>query len=360
ERANHLGGLWTGGLVLPLLSTHGTGKDGRRIQVIHGLGGEMASRLKDMGMAINTINPVIDPEAGKYLLDQMIADSGVKMLYHCQAADAIMDGDTIRGIFIESKNGRQAVLAKVVIDCTGDGDVYSWAGEKYDKVLCDIGLVHRIGNADRINRKAPGYKTLNVGGATPIKGVRWVNMLGEHDQDGTDMLTLSRLQQKHRIDIWNQMKKMHATPGYEEVFLVDTAPQLGVRASRLLDGEYQLTLNDTLTYKQFDDAIGVCGAWCTLRNLPGGRKIAPKDRPYWQIPYRTLVPKKTDNLLVAGRCTSYERALVEDCRVIGPCLVTGQGAGAAAALAVKNGVRPRDVDHAALRKLLLDQKVWLG
>lgn len=358
ERYNHLGGLWTGGLVLPLLSTHGTGKNGKRIQVIHGIGGEMAKRLQEMGMAIHEIDPVIDPEAGKYVLDEMIAEAGVKVLYHTWGAGAIMDGKTIRGVYIESKSGRQAILAKVVIDCTGDGDVYHWAGENYDEMKYHIGFMHRLGNTDRINPSAPGYKKMYIGEETPLPGVTLHNMHGEEEQSGTDMLNLSRLQQKYRKEVWESTEKLRKTPGYEKVYLLDTASQLGVRASRILDGEYRLTLEDTMTYKTFDDAIGVSGAWVTM--LYKGKKVYPGERPYWQIPYRSLLPKNTDNLIAAGRCFCFERELVDDTRIIGTCLITGHGAGAAAALAVKAGCRPRDIDRAALRKLLQEQHVWFG
>lgn len=358
ERYNHLGGLWTGGLVLPLLSTHGVGKDGKRIQVIHGIGGEMASRLRDMGMAIHETNPVVDPEAAKYVLDEMISDAGVKILYHTWGAGAIMDGNAIKGIYVESKSGRQAILAKVVVDCTGDGDVYYWAGEKYEEIKYHIGLVHRLGNIDKINKKAVGYEKRYVGDETPIPGVTWFNMYGEEDQCGTDMLNLSRLQQKYRKEIWENTEALKQMPGYEKVFLLDTASQLGVRASRILDGEYQLTLKDTMTYRSFDDVIGVSGAWITVNY--NDRKYYPGERPYWQIPLRSLLPKKTENLLVAGRCFCFEKSLVEDARIIGTCLITGHGAGAAAARAVKENTTPREIDLKAFHKLLEEQNVWFG
>ncbi|MDD4756661.1 MAG: FAD-dependent oxidoreductase, partial [Prolixibacteraceae bacterium] len=151
ERYNHLGGLWTGGLVLPLLSTHAVDKQKNTRQVIYGVGGEMAKRLSDMGMTIQEVNPVIDPEAGKYVLDEMVRESGVKMLFHTWGSQVIMDGNAIKGVFVESKSGRMAVLAKVVVDCTGDGDLFHLAGDSYDIMKYKIGLVHRLGNVDRIN-----------------------------------------------------------------------------------------------------------------------------------------------------------------------------------------------------------------
>ncbi|MEZ5103905.1 MAG: FAD-dependent oxidoreductase [Draconibacterium sp.] len=358
ERYNHLGGLWTGGLVLPLLSTHAIDKQKRKKQVIHGLGGEMAQRLFDLGMAIHEVNPIIDPEAGKFVLDEMIAEAGVKILYHSWGVNAIMDGNTIKGVFIESKSGRQAVLAKVVIDCTGDGDVFHWAGENYETMKYHIGLVHRLGNIDRIDKNKPGYQKMELGQPTPIPSVNWVNMHGLDDQDGIDMQNLSKLQLQYRKEIWESVQKIKQTPGHEEVFLLDTASQMGVRMSRILDGEYKLTLEDSMTFKEFDDVIGISGAWTSM--LYNGQKVMPYERPYWQIPYRSLLPKKTENLLVAGRCFCFEQSLVEDTRIIGTCLITGHGAGAAAAIAANDRVTPREINRKKLRKTLEEQNVWFG
>ena len=358
ERYNHLGGLWTGGLVLPLLSTHAVDKRGKRRQVIFGIGGEMAGRLAGLGMSINDENPTVDPEAAKYVLEEMINEAGVKVLFHTWGTNVIMEGDTIKGIFIESKSGRMAVMARIVIDCTGDGDIFHLAGDNYDTMKYAIGLVHRLGNVDRTDPSKPGYVSLNLGDPTPLPGINWVNMWGREDQDALDVLNLSRLQMDYRKEIWDNVQKIRNTPGYESVCLLDTASQLGVRMSRILDGEYRLKLADTMTFKSFDDAIGVSGAWTNV--LYNGKKVAREDRPLWQIPYRSLVPRKTENLLVAGRCFCFERELVEDARIIGTCLVTGQGAGAAAGLAVKEREIPRNINIKNLKKELLKQGTWLG
>ena len=358
ERYNHLGGLWTGGLVLPYLSTHAVDKNNQFRQVIFGLGAEMAERLFNLGMAIHEVNPVIDPEAGKYVLDEMIRDAGVNMLYHSWGVNAVMDGNVIRGVIIESKSGRQAVLAKVVIDCTGDGDVFHWAGETYENMHYHIGLVHRLGNIDRIDKTKAGYREMPIGKATPIPSVNWVNMHGKDDQNGIDMLSLSGLQLDYRKQIWESVEALKKIPGHENVFLLDTASQMGVRMSRIVEGEYRLTLEDSMTYRNFDDAIGISGAWTTL--LYRGKKVGPKERPMWQIPYRSLLPKKTENLLVAGRCFCFEKTLVEDTRIIGTCLVTGHGAGAAAARAVAERETVRNIDRQKLRSLLQEQNVWFG
>ena len=199
---------------------------------------------------------------------------------------------------------------------------------------------------------------MRTGSPTPIPSVNWVNMHGEDDQDGIDVYTLSRLQQKYRIDIWENVEKIRSTSGYEKVFLLDTASQIGVRMSRILDGEYRLTLDDSMTYKTFDDVIGISGAWISL--IYKGKKVPVKQRPLWQIPYRALLPKKTNNLLVAGRCFSFQKILVEDARIIGTCLVTGHGAGAAAAVAVRSNATTKDIDIKQVQKILKEQNGNLG
>jgi hypothetical protein len=358
ERCNYPGGLWTGGLVLPLLSTHALDKSKRKIQVMYGLGNEIWERLKQVGMSVSDVNPVIDPEAGKCILEEMLVESGVNILYQTLATEVIMDGKILKGIIIENKSGRLAILSKVAIDCTGDGDIIKMAGEDFYNLKYNIGLVHRLGNIDKINKSAPGYIDLPVGENTPIPGVNWVNMHGVDDQEGTDALNLSNLQVKFRQEIWNNWKRIKETPGYSDVFILDVASQLGVRMSRILAGEYKLTLEDTMTYRQFNDVIGISGAWTTM--IYKGKKVPAAERPLWQIPYRSLVPKKTEGLLVAGRCFCFEKELAEDTRVIGPCLITGQGAGVAAGMAVKEKIPPREINIKNLHKQLLTQKVYLG
>ncbi len=358
ERYNHLGGLWTGGLVLPLLSTHALDKSGKFKQVIFGVGDEVTRRLRQFGMVIDEVNPVIDPEAGKYMLDLMIKESGVRMLYHCWASNVIVENGWIKAVILETKSGRVAIAPKMVVDGTGDGDILSLAGENFENMKYHIGLVHRLGNVDRIDRSKPGYAKMDIGLPTPVPSVNWYNMHGDDGQDGIDLRTLSELQQKYRIQIWENTQKIRNTPGYEQVFLLDTAAQLGVRMSRILDGEYRLTLEDTMTYRRFDDVIGISGAWTNM--LYKGRVVPTKKRPLWQIPYRALLPKKTENLIVSGRCFCFEQSLVEDTRIIGTCLVTGHGAGAAAAVAARSGSSVRTVDILKVQALLKQQNANLG
>jgi hypothetical protein len=128
--------------------------------------------------------------------------------------------------------------------------------------------------------------------------------------------------------------------------------------SRILKGEYQLTLEDSMTFTSFDDNIGISGAWTSL--MYQSRRVPMKERPMWQIPYRALLPRKTKNLLVAGRCFSFEQALFQDARIIGTCLITGHGAGVGAGLASKTGNAVQDLDVKEIQRVLLEQDAYLG
>ena len=143
ERYNHLGGLWTGGLVLPLLSTHAVDKNHKTRQVIYGVGGEMSQRLKDLGMSVGEVNPVVDPEAAKYVLDEMIIEAGVKMLYHTWAANVIMEGSTVRGVFMESKSAAWPSSRKLwwIAPATGISSI----GPERSMMRCNITLAWYTG-----------------------------------------------------------------------------------------------------------------------------------------------------------------------------------------------------------------------
>lgn len=358
ERHNHLGGLWTGGLVLPVLNTRGAGPDGSWTKVVCGISDDVCGRLFGMGMCINEMNPMVDPEACKYVLDEMCREAGVKTIFFSTAADVVMSGSRIEAVVIECKSGRLAVRGRMVVDCTGDGDVMAWSGVGFREIKYHIGLLARMGNADRINTQAEGFRAQDVGGATPIPGVTMLHMRGEEEQDGLDVLNLTRLQQKFRRQIWERVQNIKSKPGYEKVFLLETAPQLGVRVTRALDAVHTVTLEESMTRTVFPDAIGMSGASDPIPYRGG--VVKGVDRPVWQIPYRALLPRGCDNLLVAGRCFGFEEGLAWDAREIGTCFVTGQAAGTAAALAAAGRCSAAEVDVEKLQGELRRQKVTLA
>jgi ribulose 1,5-bisphosphate synthetase/thiazole synthase len=349
ERYGHLGGQWTGGLVLVVVGH--IVKGGK--QVCQGIGEEMLGRLDKLGGAIIDrqpgVNPTVDAEALKYVMLEMVQEAGVKTLLHCWGVDAILDGHTVRGAVLESKSGRQAVLAKVVVDATGDGDLFAAAGAAHQRCKYNIGLVSRIGNLDKIDKtRAEGAREpRGLGSRTPVPGVHWVNMSGP-EADGLDVRELSRLEINHRRFIWQSVQKIRGTPGYEAVRLLETAPQLGVRVTRLLEGVTRLTLRDFKAGIRFADVVAVGGA-------------VAANHAEWQIPYGALVPKNSvENVLAAGRCISAELKMADMIRVIPICWVTGQAAGAAAAVAVADACPAREVNVAKLQQLLKQQGAYLG
>ena len=354
ERYGCFGGLWTGGLVLIVLATHSR-SGGKLTKCVRGIGDEMLERLVKvnngiMNQAPGRSNPTSDPEATKYVMDKMLREAGVQILLHSWATNAIMDGSAVGGVVFESKSGPKAVRAKVVVDATGDGDVFGAAGAEHVRHVHRIGLVHRLGNVDRIDRakaKAAGKRVPSLGSATPIPSVRWVNMQGP-SADCLDVEALSRCEMDARRAIWRKVTALQAIPGCEQVYLLETAAQLGVRISRTLKGTCEMTLADAKAGRAYEDVVGVGGGY----GLTWEKAC--------QIPYGSMVPVRVDNLLAAGRCVSADNRMMNYTRLIAPCFLFGQAAGAAAALAVNDKCRPRDVDVPKLQKLLKKQGAYLG
>jgi len=356
ERYGCFGGLWTGGLVLLVIATHAK-VGGKMTKCVRGIGDEMLERLvKIPGGIINQgpgkSNPTSDPEATKYVMAEMVCDAGVHVVLHSWVTNAIMDGksESIRGVILESKSGPLAITAKVVIDASGDGDVFAAAGAEHVRHTHRIGLVHRLGNVDRIDRakaRKAGRRVPRLGAATPIPGVTWVNMQGPA-ADCLDVESLSRIEVDNRRAIFKRIADIRKIPGCEKVFVLDTASQLGIRASRTLTAAHEITVKDVRGGKAFPDLVGIGGSYSLTGAAP------------CPIPYGSLVPVKIDGLLAAGRCVAADNVMLNYTRLIAPCLVTGHAAGAAAAVAVADKCRPRDVDIPKLQALLKKQGAYLG
>ncbi len=348
ERYGHFGGLWTGGLVLLVLGHIVTGGK----QVCMGIGEEMLRRLEKLpGGIINRKpgqNPTVDAEALKYVMVEMIEEANVEVFLHSWAVDAILEEEGVRGVVFESKSGRQAIVADVVVDATGDGDIFAAAGAEFEHRSHNIGLVSRIGGIDKIDkeRAAKTPPPRRLGGPTPAPGVNWVNLTGP-EADGLDVRVLTRLELAHRKFIWQHLQKIRQLPGYESLFLLETAPQLGVRITRVLKGLATVRYADLKSGRRFDDVVAVGGS----TNGQHGE---------WQVPYGALVPQKVDNILAAGRCISAEMQMADLVRLIPNCFATGHAAGVAAAVAALDRVRPRDVDVRKVQKILKEQGAYLG
>lgn len=348
EREYYLGGLWTGCCVMPVNNTRGLKKSGSWGQVVYGFSEEINSRIMEQGLSVMVgASPVPDPEAAKYVLEQVIQESGVRLLYNCQGAGVVMSGKKIEALIVESKSGRVAIKCSAVVDCSGDGDVLEWAGEEFEVRKAHIGAMWRCGNAQNISRRG-AHKT-------PIDSVKLFHTNGEMNQDGLDMYNLTRLQLKMRKHMWDTLEKDRKLPGCEDMFLLDSTTLLGVRVTRVLKSVRRVCFADSMRYATYDDCIGVGGADPSLKYVKG--TVPGAQRPAWQIPYSSITPKNVQNLLVAGRCFDFDKELTYDAREVGTCFVTGQAAGTAAALSVLDRADVRHIDIKRLQKMLKDQKV---
>ena len=421
ERTTCFGGLATIGLVpIPL-------------DIQYGIGREMLDNLNavDGHWHRNT-----DPEKHKWVLDRMLTASGCDLLLDTFIVDAIMDGDTVRGVVVESKTGREAVLGKRFIDCTGDADLAYFAGAECFSGRPEDGkhqacsLDFRLGGVDYdkylasdLKKDDPSWihfiKESVENGSLPYmieNHVNWITHVpGRPQHCGQDEICfcishsrncdplsardLTRMYLEGR-----EQAEIHATfirkciPGFENSFLIDTAALLGVRESRRIVGEYVLKTLDFARGSRFEDAITstnhhfdlhnpdgpgnikwakeiingkVCyvsstghpGSWeppCGYENMTDGWgrtgdqrvfKNSPSD-----IPYRSLVPIRVENLLAAGRCLSSEFMAQAASRLILTCLNMGQAAGTAMALSLKENVVPRKVNVPELLAILEEDR----
>jgi hypothetical protein len=313
---------------------------------------------------------IFEAEDLKCVMNDMVEEAGVKLILHSWGTRVIVEKGNIKGIVIESKQGRQAILGKIIVDTTGDGDMYASAGCGFDATpdlqsnRSTVGLIYRLGNVD-VNRylafrngQPDQYKDLMTdlesrGGFTMYlrsarQDIIWVNnhIPGKSGIDVED-LTWIEVNARKRMLITNDFLRKYV-PGFEKSFLIETASQVGIRNTRRLIGEYVLTGRDINTGVTFTDAIAVC---------PSSQRL---QSPHWQIPYRSLLTKEIDNLLVAGRCISTDSQANGSIDPIQFCICTGQAAGIAAAMAIKENLSPKKVDIKSLQKTLISQKVNLA
>jgi ribulose 1,5-bisphosphate synthetase/thiazole synthase len=349
ERYGCLGGLATGGLVvvLPHFQCHGR-------HVIGGIGREMRDALIDTGEAAfrgGSDRSAFDPEAMKWLSVRLCHEAGLKILHHVWVAGAVVEDGKVHAVIVESKAGRLAVRGKLFVDATGDGDVFAATGADFETSNQYIGLPFRLTNVDvakweQTREENPGVvadamrAAMEAGGwegyfgVNPLPtpdGFMWGNnMLCE--VDALDPESLTHVETEGREAIRRSLHVLREKlPGFEKAWLVDTASQVGVRRSRRLIGEYVMTEEDVSQEdSRFEDAIGRGN---DFRN----------ERLAYDIPYRSLLPRDVNGLLVAGRCISCTHEALEPIREIHVCWVIGEAAGTAAAMAVQAGCEPRDV-----------------
>ena len=360
ERTGSLGGLFTNGMVLIMLATSIRRDGGQWDLVTRGICEEFMLRAQAMGKYASTgrtsghWQPTVDPEAAKYLMDRMVEENGVELFLHAWGVDTIQDGDRTIGIAFQSKQGLQAIRAKQVVDCTGDGDIFFAAGCGYRQVTHGIGFVARLANVDRVTAKCapegvnPAYDGMpepwpvrsNEGGGSNW----WGSRLGPKG-DGLSVRDLTKAEILHRKFWWEHVEKMRKTPGWEWVYIANTCSQIGPRATRILESELICDRKAEAERRNEQEIVGWFG------NCGAHNGMA--------VPYRCLVPSRGENILAAGRCVGAPDT-IDTFRLICPCFVTGQAAGAAAGLAVKLGVTPRSLAYGSLKKELERQSVRLG
>ncbi|WP_425432709.1 FAD-dependent oxidoreductase [Georgenia soli] len=383
ERYAALGGLAAGGMVLVLDDM----VNGSEITVT-GIVSEYVERLEKMGLAVyppeedryaseemwnkwarygafdfhshNKPKPIcyavaFDPDGWKRVSNDLVQEAGVDLRLHSWFSEPIVEDGVMKGVICETKAGPQATLAKVVIDATGDLDVASRTGASFVHDSYIVTLVFRLGGVD--TDKAEAFEQANpretralnrttkriLGGAwemwwlkTPLPGIVWCNTPHMTGFDGADPASLTAAEFEARPRINEAVEYVKANyPGFENAYLLGVAEQIGVRQTRLLQGEYIVTKDDVGQRRYFDDTVA-------------------RGRDYY-YPYSSLVAKEIDQLLAPGRHYSATPDAQRMSREIPPCMAMGQAAGIAAALAAEAGVMVRDVDVQAIRTAMRAQ-----
>ena len=296
-----------------------------------------------------------DPDGWKAASIDLIREAGVHLRMHSWFSRPIVDDGVIKGVVVETKAGPQAIMGDVVIDTSGDIDVASRAGAPYEHDKYLVTLVFRLGGVDTdaaekyeqenprearaINRR---IKRL-LGGAwelwwlkTPLPGVVWCNTPHMTGYDGADPESLTDAEFAARDRIESALEAIRSDlPGFADSYVLDVAQQMGVRQTRLLQGEYVVTKDDVVNRRHFADSVA-------------------RGRDYY-TPYRALMPRGVDQLLVAGRHYSATPEAQRMSREIPPCMAQGQATGIAAALAVEKSLHVRDVPVGEIQLRMRDQ-----
>ncbi|HVZ73902.1 MAG TPA: FAD-dependent oxidoreductase [Polyangia bacterium] len=377
-----------------------------------GIGREFEARAKVAGASspeVQSLSQAIDAERFKVVADQMVAEAGVTPLLHAVATDVVMDGDTIRGVITHSKSGPGAILAKVVIDASGDADVAHYAGAPYRMtpkermlpvtVMFSVAGVDKKRFLDYVAANPKKYKDWGLewdiakGGkdddlfspylSEPFDKARaagvipaglktiggtwstisdageatYLNMIHLTGYDGTNVWDLTKGEIEGRAQALQAIKAMnHYAPGFEHAKLRTYGMTIGVRDTRKIDGLYNLTAHDTQNQATFDDSIGIFPEF-----IDGyGVLVLPTTGRYYQIPLRALIPRGgPKNLLVAGRCIAGDEISHASVRSMMCCAVTGQGAGAVAAVSIRTDVGVTGVNIGEVQAELRRQGVRL-
>ena len=398
ERYGFLGGMGTAAGVTNFCGLHGN-VHGEMRRLVQGVASELLSRIDRLG-GLNAPHLVLgkilaqayDTSAYKIAADDLLASHKVDILFHALGAAVVMaDDKRINALMVETKAGRQAVLANIFIDCSGDGDLAAWAGAPYE-IGDDQGhllypsMMFRLNGVDP-QKAGEAWRTIptlmeqaEAAGTHkfPRKAaivrpqrhdVEWrVNFTQVARKDGAAVNGLepdemTRGEIDGRRQAIEAFEFLRTVPGFENSYIVDLPPQLGIRETRRVVGGYMLSGEDVLGCASFEDSIGVNG-WPIEAHVSGDVIFRfppiPQSRGYNELPYRMLVPDGVDNLLIAGRCASMTHEGQSAARVSGACFAMGEAAGTAAALALSGNTIPRDIGVEKLQQGLRAQGAFIG
>jgi hypothetical protein len=380
EQFGDVGGVATVGMM-----SHWTG------QTRGGIYEEILDRSSTPGFGRHLINT----EILKTVLLEMLEESGVIIRLYTLISDVLMEENRITGVVLESKSGSQAVMAKRIIDCTGDGDTAARAGAPFfkgresDGKMQPMTLMFKMAGVDKertifpggfeSNIEIPGGGIQDLGKArlphpmghvliydNSLSGVVTLNMTNVIGVDGTRAEDLTRAQIEARKQMPHIAQFLKDTvPGFEEAFIISSASFMGIRETRHFKGESMITEEDIKSARTFEDwAVTRAHFNFDVHNITGsgldktGAQKKFKQKKSYTIPYGCLIPLKVENLLLAGRNISGTHLAHSNYRVMPICVNMGQAAGTAAALSIKEGIIPRELNVKSLQSVLLDQGVW--
>lgn len=386
ERYGFLGGTATAAMVGSICGLYTCGPDSTDQQLIFGRAQELIDRIEMVEAGFKLKHRYhFDIPRMQLVLDSWLEDAGVELLFQTLVVETIIIDNKVTGVIVENKGGRSAILADVIIDASGDGDVAARAGAKFEVGDSDGHLqtptyVFYLSGVDTKKAMAvseaelknlqeisiesgefPFKRTSGSFSPSPKPNNVHINMTRVPDIHGLDPFSLTRGHILGRKQIENYfifLKKY--VPGFENSYIDMIAAQLGIRETRRITGEYSLQRQDILGARKFSDAI--CRSSWPIEDHTHGygtvRLHLPKD-DYYQIPYRSLVPIEIDNLLLAGRCISASHDALASVRVMGPGLACGQAAGTAGVLSINNKQKPRNLSIEDLQDSLIKQNVLL-
>jgi hypothetical protein len=398
ERYGFLGGMGTAAGVTNFCGLHAN-VYGEMHRVVQGIASDLLDRIDRLD-GLNAPHLILgkilaqayDTAAYKIAADDLLLSHKVDILFHALGAGVVMhDEKHINALVVETKAGRQAVRAGIFIDCSGDGDLAAWAGAPFEVgdnagSMLYPSMMFRLNGIDpekagdawrtipALMEKAEASGTHHFPRKAAIvrpqrSPIEWrVNFTQLARADGTainglvpDDLTRGEIDgRRQAIDAFNFLRTV---PGFENSYIVDLPPQLGIRETRRVVGGYMLSGDDVLGCVSFDDTIGVNG-WPMESHVAGDVIFKfppiPESRGFNELPYRMLVPKRIDNLLVAGRCASMTHDGQSAARVSGACFAMGEAAGSAAALALDGNAVPRDIAVEKLQQHLTQQGAFIG